>query len=296
MRESCIGINFPDYCGPSNIPETLEIVKDNGFDAVELTLDTYPLIIGGSVNYRYVEHVKSALEQFPLRYAGHIGSGVNLRGRDRLELQKSVIKSSIEICAILGLSPLTVHFEEASMRMAVEQTFMEGYIEAAEYAATHGVMLCMENIEVEHHTRVLDMVQKINLGNFRMTLDLGHLYLSTRYFGLNFETAVKDCAPYVEHVHLHDNTGDFEETRLTDFYKYKGMTMAHRIAFGKGDIHLPPFWGQIPLKSSLERIFEAGFDGIVLCEYGSPHYRPFDREIQQLVRDTVNQLIEHIDA
>jgi sugar phosphate isomerase/epimerase len=293
MKNPCIGINFPDYCGPSNIPNTLEIVSNNGFDAVELTLDSYPLIIRGSINHKYVEYLKSALEQFPLRYAGHIGSGIDLRCHDGLELQKSVVKSSIEICAILGLSPLTVHFEEASRRMAVEQGFLEGYIEAAEYAGTRGVMLCMENIEVEHHTRVLEMVQNVNLDSFRMTLDLGHLYLSTQYFGLDFKTAVKDCAPYLGHVHLHDNTGDFEETRLTDFQKYKGMSMPHRIAFGKGDIHLPPFWGNAPLKWSLERIFETGFDGIVLCEYGSPYYRPFDREIQQRVRDTVTDILKH---
>ena len=296
MRKACIGINFPDYCGPMDISGTLEIISNSGFDAVELALDVYPLIIGGEINHKYVNYVQKAFEKFPLQYTGHIGSGVNLRNLENLEIQKSILKSSIEICSILSLSILTVHFEEASLVTREEQTFMDGYIEAAQYAAEMGVMLCMENIEVEHYTKVLDMVKKVDLDNFKMNLDLGHLYLSCSYFGLDFEKAVVECAPYTRHIHLQDNTGDFEKMRLTDFPRYKTMSMTHRIAFGKGDVHLPPFWGKAPLKWSLERIFEAGFNGIVLCEYGGAVYRPFDREIQQDVRNTVNDILKRLKA
>ncbi len=147
--------------------------------------------------------------------------------------------------------------------------------------------LCIENIEVEDYTKVLDMIEKVNRENFRMTLDVGHLALSTTYFGCDFEVAIKECIPYVGHVHLNDNTLSFEEMRIENFMLYQTMDMGYRITFGRGDIHLPPFWGKVPMEWVLETLHEADYNGIYICEYENNLYVPFHKGIQENVRQVI---------
>lgn len=287
MDKALIGMNFPGRTRVENLESELQHILDNGFDCVEFCLSDYPLIVGGEIIWEYVNYIKEIFAKFPFRYTGHIGVGLELRNIHELELQKNVLKSSIDICSVLKLNPLTLHFEQASMYLQKEKAFLEGHIEAANYAADLGIMLCIENIEVEHHTKVLEMIDKVDSSNFRMTLDTGHLYLSTMYFGYDFKKAVKECAPYVGHLHLSDNTGSFEEMRLTNFPLYKTLPMGYRIAFGRGDIHLPPFWGKIPMKFVLETLNNVGFNGVYLCEYENELYVPFHKGIQQNVRNII---------
>ncbi len=54
---------------------------------------------------------------------------------------------------ILKLNPLTLHFEHL-MYLQKEKAFLEGHIEAADYAHL-GLTLRMKIFEVEHYTRVL---------------------------------------------------------------------------------------------------------------------------------------------
>jgi sugar phosphate isomerase/epimerase len=290
MEKVLIGMNFPDKTRAENLEAALQQIVSNGYDCVEFCLSTYPLIAGGEIHWEYVNYVKDIFEKFPLKYTGHIGMGLELRNIHELDLQKSVLKASIDICSVLKLNPLTLHFEQSSMYLQKEKAFLEGHIEAADYAASLGLTLCMENIEVEHHTRVLEMIDKVNRNNFKMTLDTGHLSLSTTHFGYDFKMAVKECAPYVGHIHLSDNTASFEEMRLTNFPLYKTLPMGYRIAFGRGDIHLPPFWGKIPMKWVLETLNDIGFSGVYLCEYENELYVPFQKGIQQNVRKIVTDI------
>ncbi len=60
------------------------------------------------------------------------------------------------------------------------------------------------------------------------------------------------------------------------------MTMGWRREFGKGDIHLPPFYGDIPF----DEIFTilSGYDGFYVCEYTYGDFTPLNRSIQETVR------------
>ncbi|MDW7656892.1 MAG: sugar phosphate isomerase/epimerase [Bacillota bacterium] len=290
MKKAIIGVNFPKDAGPQSINRALESVIEDGYDCVELTMTKFPLIIGGDVSWTYVNYLKSIFSQHNLLYTAHIGSGLNLRKLDEHDLHKDVFRSTLDICDALNMRLLTVHFEEASRILAEEAAFMAAHAEMADYAKSKGIMLCIENIEVEHHTRVIEMIRQINRDNFKMTLDIGHLYLSTAFFGGSFETAIAECAPYVSHIHLSDNTGRFEEMRLTNFSLYKTLNMNMRISFGYGDIHIPPLWGKIPIQQAMQTLQNAGYDGIYLCEYENGLFAPFNRQIQECVRMTVEAL------
>jgi len=284
-----IGVNFPRVSA-ERLEDTVKQVAGFGFEAAEYNLSDHPLIVGGTVCRPYVEFVKSAIRAAPLVFTAHIGTGLNLRNTADFKVHKDTLFSSIDICDMLDMRTITVHYEDKSMHVDIEQAFLDVHLEAAEYAQKKGVLVCIENIEIDHYQNVLDMVKTANHQNFRMTLDLGHLNLSTNFYGQVFLDAVRECAPYVRHLHISDNTGHFEKLRLTDFLLYATLPMGPRIAFGSGDIHIPPFWGVIDIMAALRLLKDAGYDGIFLCEYYNAMYNPFNKEIQENVRNKISAL------
>ncbi len=290
MNKPLIGINGLNKTKPEDLEESIKKIIEFGFDCMEFNLSSVPLLAEGEILEKYAEYVKDIFSRYPLKYTAHIGTGLDLRNLKDYDLHKKVLMSSIELCGRLGMDRLTLHFENESPIQQEEQAFYDAHLEAVDFAASKGVLLLMENIEVEDYRKVVNMVRSINHENFKMTLDVGHLYLSTRYFGGDFKDAVRECAPFVRHTHMNDNTGRFEKMRLENFALYKTLGMGMRTAFGAGDIHLPPLWGKIPMKWVVETLHEAGFDGVFICEYENDLYMPFNRQIQEDMRKMVNEI------
>lgn len=290
MKEYYIGINTLHGTLPHNFECAIKAVIESGFDCMEIGLSELPLIIGGKVCWSYVQYVKQILERHPIKYTAHITAGLDLRNLEEYDLHKQVLLSSIDVCNALGIECLTLHFEQASRVAKEEQAFFKAHVEAAEYAAKKQVLLALENIEVEDHRKVVCMLKKIDHPNLRMNLDIGHLNLSTHYFGGDFKEAVEECAPLVRHVHLSDNVGRFQKMRLENFYLYKTIPMGVRTAFGAGDVHLPPLWGEIDTRFAIETLHKANYKGVFLCEYQNELYVPFQGKIQADVRALVKEI------
>lgn len=290
MNTPLIGINGLNKTKPEQLESTLATVRSFGFDCMEFNLARVPLIAHGEPVEPYVEYVRGIFERSPLKITAHIGDGLDLRNLREHALHKSVLAASIDVCARLGIDRLTLHFSKASPILREEEAFFQAHAEAASYAAGKGVLLLMENIEIEDYRKVIAMVREINHDNFKMTLDIGHLNLSVNYFGGDFLEAVRECAPLVRHTHINDNTGRFEPMRLENFALYKTLNMGMRTAFGSGDIHLPPLWGKIPIKQTVEILRAAGYEGIFLCEYENDLYMPFGEKIQQDMRRLVAEV------
>jgi sugar phosphate isomerase/epimerase len=92
------------------------------------------------------------------------------------------------------------------------------------------------------------------------------------------------------HVHLNDNTGVFEPLRITDRPRYDAMSMGARRTFGRGDIHLPPFWGAIPFAEVFALLKD--YRGMFVCEYTAQDFLPFNRAVQERVRGAVRAVRE----
>ncbi|WP_325200402.1 sugar phosphate isomerase/epimerase family protein [Oscillibacter sp.] len=279
MEQWKFGMELPEGRHPWQVAQSLEWIRSCGYDFFEMSLTGFPLIVHGEVNQAYVKYLKPIFAQSGLSATLHIGTGLDLRSASEYALHQKVLHSSITITAALGARVLTVHFEQASPRQNLEAQFERAYREAAAFAQEKGILLCIENIEVEDYRLVPELIDRVNNPHFRMTLDLGHLYLSTRYFGGDYWEAIDQVVPYAAHVHLHGNTGKFEPMRLQDFDRYRQMGLNERIAFGQGDIHLPPSWGTLPVKESLERLRAGQFQGTILLECGADAYEPFYKEI-----------------
>ena len=208
MNDIRVGVNLPN-CGsdPGRMDEWLRAFAADGFDCVEISLDTFPLIIGGEVCRDYVDAVRSVLARHRLAYSAHVSLGVDLRDTPKFDFQKKTLFASIEACSALGANPLVLHYELESRDARVEERFLEAHREAADLAAGLGLALCIENIEVELVEPVVRFVRQVDRPNFRMNFDTGHAFLASRYFHFDFLESLRMALPLLGHVHLNDNTG-----------------------------------------------------------------------------------------
>ena len=196
MNDIRVGVNLPS-CGsdPNRMDEWLRAFAADGFDCVEISLETFPLIIGGEVRREYVDVVRSVLARHRLTYSAHVSLGVDLRDTPKFDLQKRTLFASIEACRALGANPLVLHYELASRDAEVEQRFLEAHREAADLAARLGIDLCIENIEVELLEPVVRFVREVDRPNVRMNFDTGHAFLAVPVFPRRFPRVAADGAP-----------------------------------------------------------------------------------------------------
>lgn len=216
-------------------------------------------------------------------------------GAPDLEMEKAVFAGCLEFCAAVGAGVLVYHSGLIGLRQAAvagELLPDEAALAAARaqeaaalgelmpLAAAHGVVVGMENRDphlwelavlrragrspdelLTYHpglsiAEVVRQVRAVDHPNLGMTLDLGHLYLAANLCGSDFLAAVAEAAPYVRHLHLHDNLG-----RLDCGYD----KIQDRMPYGEADLHMPPGWGTIPLAGALAEL--AGhLDGVCVLE------------------------------
>ncbi len=283
MNDIRVGVNLPNSgSDPGRMDDALSAFEADGFDCVELSLESFPLIIGGEVCREYLDVVRDTLAKHRLAYSAHVSLGVDLRDTPNFDFQKKTLFSSIDACSALGANPLVLHFELESKDTRVEERFLEAHCEAADRAAGLGLDLCIENIEVERMEPVVRFVRQVDRPNFRMNFDTGHAFLASRYFHFDFLESLRMALPLLGHVHLNDNTGVFEELRITDRPRYDHLSMGYRRAFGRGDIHIPPFWGAIPFGEVFALLKD--YRGMFMCEYAAQDFKPFNRSVQEKVR------------
>jgi len=244
----------------------LKFFQEVGYDYVEVPADAIDVIFCGKLNRRRLRLLKEVLAQFKFRYTLHAPLALDLRARDDYELQLDLFSSSLELAAEIGAEVLVYHYGRKSHDPLLEERLLQGVIQMADYARELGVVICVEN------------------------LDLGHGYLAATRFGFDFLEAVRIAAPLVGHLHLSDNFGHFEETRLTSYELYKQIPYRRRLALGKGDLHLPPGWGKVPWEEALGLLGD--YQGVLILEYYHHRYILEAREILQMLRDKLQTINE----
>ncbi len=146
---------------------------------------------------------------------------------------------------------------------------MKALKELAPIAADAGVIICMENLDphlwehtiirsfgrpdadIDTHLArlrigpIVRQLEAVNHPHVAMTLDVGHLHLSSYDRGFSYLDAVAEAAPWVRHLHVSDNFG-----RLDAGYSIE----RDRWAFGEADMHMPPGWGIVPYRDVFARL------------------------------------------
>jgi sugar phosphate isomerase/epimerase len=283
-----IGVNLPNGSYDADATRRyLSTFVADGFDAVEVCLDTYPLIVDGEPCEPWVACLERMLKEFPLKYSAHIGRGLDLRDIRNKDKHRSVLMSAIDICARLGMSPLVLHYEVKGRDQEAEEYFVRAHKEAADYAGEKGVLIVVENIEVELVEPVIELVAAIDSPALRMAFDTGHAFLAAHYFKFDYLEAFRKTLPYLAHLHMSDNSGLFEELRITDRPKYDWLPMGYRFEYGRGDVHLPPYFGKIPYNELLRTLGD--FNGMYVCEYYVERFLPLGRQVQERVREGIRK-------
>jgi sugar phosphate isomerase/epimerase len=248
-----------------------------GIGFVELPLYALDVIGNGRVLPSRLKMLKAVTGAHPLRYTVHGSGNINFfRDILPLPLMKDVFKASLEVAAELGARNYVVHTgitEGAPAGDELETLYArqrEALTEAGDIAADMGVTIVVENVHpgtpgnyTALPSRLAKELEVIAHPAVRACLDFSHAVINANQRGVDFMAEIDALAPFARECHVHDSFG-----KLTHL---KTVHRPDRMAFGEGDLHLPPGFGSIPWDAIMERC--AFPEAIVFILELAPHYR-----------------------
>lgn len=261
-----ISLRYEDVADGARLAGDLEMLREIGADFVEVCPQGLGIIVGGRLDPARLAPVKETLAAADLGYTVHPPLRLNLMDLDRLELQRSVLESGVRFAGEIGASTVVCHagvrhnrrhaHHSLNAQLATERETLR---EVGDLAGGLGVTISVENwcpieplINGEHYTysvwpsELAGQVAAVDHPSVDVCLDVGHAFVASRFYGFDF---LKECAvvaPLVGHLHLHDNLGRPEYAREPE--------PTERLAYGLGDLHLPPGRGAIPLNELFSRV------------------------------------------
>jgi sugar phosphate isomerase/epimerase len=250
------GLSTEGQCEPEPLARELALFAEAGCTAAEISLQNGFAVTGGRVNGPEVEALGAVLRRFPLRYTVHGPLGMNLMDAAHHDLHRAVCRAMIEATGALGAGVLVVHSgvwecglapAEIERRKRME---VEALRDLGEVAARHGVMLALENLpplphipETHDAWGIAAQVAETAHPQVGATLDIGHAAMMAAAKQQDLAASIAAMAPHVVHLHLQDQFGRLDTIRLPG--------SGEKLAYGTGDLHAPPGWGDIPFEQLL---------------------------------------------
>jgi len=213
----------------------IEFAAKAGFDFVQLGYEA-PLKWVGEIDKDRRRRIKALAENLGLPLCVHsVANGVNVAWTNSGIRQESLrqLRESIEFTYDLGADLLTTHpgwkdmlgyrYPEEAYALAIE-----GHRELAEFAASYGVRLGVENmppgwisfcVTAEEAKAV---IQAVGWDNFGLTLDIGHANIIGGDAIDEFITALADK---IFLIHIHDNDGKRDQHKVIG----EGTVDFHRV-------------------------------------------------------------------
>lgn len=250
-------------------------------EAVELPVHGLDGIVHGRLNRSRLPDIKAILGDFRFTWSVHAPNPLNLMDTDNRALHESVLRASLEFAQEIDAEVVVCH---AGRYVAEEQFSIPGILmlsaeERAELLDGEAravrdlsddfpsLCICLENARpylyhspycyAEHPRELLEQVARIGRSNVRVNLDIGHLYLAAKHHGFDPVEAAAELRGRIAHVHIHDNFG------RAAYHTEKQQT--HLVPFGRGDMHLPVGWGEIPVLAILSTFLDS-YEGLVIME------------------------------
>ncbi len=271
----------------------LDYFGEAGFDHVEIAPHGVGALLNGELCRKQMELLLQVLGTYPFSYLVHGPNPMNLMDREAPQLELRMFRASLEFAEAIGAPVLVYHagrfLPEERFQLPAQDSLTPAYTqqlwdlergllqELGEVAAQHGVVIAIENARPyldaspycygEFLASLAAMARQVAHPRVRVALDLGHAYLAACHHGYDLLEGVAAVAPYVGHVHLHDNFG-----RCCASYEKK---QGELLATGRGDLHLPVGWGEVPAREVFDRLQD--YRGAVTLEI-RPRYRPYCHE------------------
>ncbi len=284
----------------ATLERLLQTYRAVGFDAVELSCAGLGCIRGGELIRGEAERARALLSGYGLHLSMHAPNELSLL---RGPLHLRVMDAVLDLAHFLGCTCVVYHSAQIALHdparhlaplpdddelAAMWARETERLLVYGRRAAALGLTLAVENRDPHlwemsalgmhgrpasdlahyHQGMRLDLLarqmQDVGLPNVGICLDVGHAYLANPYCaGRAYLAAIEACAPWVRHVHLHDNFGRIDDV---------SCTLGDRLVFGEADTHMPPGWGSIPLREVLGALQRAGYDGDLVLEIRSRYH------------------------
>lgn len=187
---------------------------------------------------------------------------------------KDVFRACLEATAELGAIHFVMHtgIDGDARHHDIETLYARQRDVLAEFgdiAQGLGVTIAVENVYPGvsgRHTalpsRLAAEIAAIGHPAVRACLDFSHAVINANLNGVDFADEVAALAPFAKQCHVHNSFG-----QMTYF---STVHRAERLAFGEGDLHMPPGMGSIPWDALMER---ATFpQGVVFILELTPHF------------------------
>ncbi|MBP2636843.1 MAG: endonuclease [Firmicutes bacterium] len=285
----------------SALKRELDYYQDQGFSHVELSPHGVGAIYNGRLDRARLNEVKAVLDRYPFCYTVHGPNPLNLMAKDPVHRLGFI--ASLEFTAAVNAEVMVYHAgryipEEDFLlvprdnptpkeRAGMWQQECVLLQEMGQLAGQLGVSIAVENARpysnisdycyAESLAGLLKMVKEVNHSQVGVTLDTGHAYLAARHYGYDLLQGVSHLASYVRHIHLHDNFGNASTS-----WERKQYEMA---SVGRGDMHMPIGWGDVPAREILSRL--PNYRGVITVEL-RPRYREHCRQTLLAVKNLLN--------
>jgi len=268
------------------VTKDLKIYEAIGLKAAEIPVHGLDAIKNGRLDRRVTAKTVDLLAGFDFKYSVHAPNPLNLMDRGDPALHAEVLRASLDFAEQIGAEVVVYHpgrfvvEEEFTVHVPVpdeteKQRLMEAEASIIGQLADEfpRVIVGMENARpylvhspycyAEQISPLREQVLKIDRPNVKMTLDIGHMYMASKFYGFDCAEAAKSVVPLIVHTHVHDNFGGA-------IYQHQ-KTQTHLIPLGKGDSHMPVGWGSAPIAEILAT-YADGYEGIYMMELRSRYF------------------------
>jgi len=260
-----------------------------GAEAVEIPPHGLDLIMNGRLRDSLAKEIRTILMDFPFRYSVHAPNPINLMDQNAPSLHVSALKSTLDFASMIGAKVVVYHggrfvpeerfpvlHQEPELRWDQRRRMWEQEVEELSRLADGypNLVIAIENARpymgyspysyAERADFLTNMISSVARPNVGATLDVGHMWMASKFYRFDFLTAIHQMSPWIMHVHMHDNFG-------TASYPHEKQ-QTHQIPLGKGDSHMPIGWGEIPLREVLDKIIPP-FNGTIIVELRSRYFR-----------------------
>jgi sugar phosphate isomerase/epimerase len=287
----------------------LTTFREWNFNVVELPVHGLDVIVNGRIQENRMQQIQELLEDFSFNYSVHAPNPVNLMDRINPDIHFQVLDSTLQFARKIHSKIVVYHAgryiaEEWFAYTKPDQLTDDVMLNMLQQEVTSiqklsdeypDITICIENARPysiyspycygEHMDHLLEVLETINRTNVKMTLDIGHLFMAANFFGYDPLEAIKKATPYIQHIHIHDNFG--KSILATE------KQQTHLLPFGKGDMHLPVGWGNIPFSNFLPDIF-SDFHHFVIMELRSRYFQ--DTLESRYNLETILQNVKRFEA
>jgi sugar phosphate isomerase/epimerase len=260
----------------------LEYLAKIGFEYVEVPIHGMEIIRNAEILPHRMKELKSILCGYDFIYSVHAPNPLNLMSMDDYDTHLKLFNTCLEFTSEINSEIFVYH----AGRYLAEERFLSQYdiqltqdakekmlnneLEQlsiiAESLKNSKITICIENARpyldckdycyAENINQLSEIVRLLNSENIAINLDVGHVFLASKFYEIPLLESIRKAAPYVKHMHVHDNYGKL--------CYYNEKTQVDLVPLGKGDMHMPIGWGAVPFKEILSEL--KSYSGIFLNE------------------------------